>query len=45
VPLPPGIPFAQQQFAALDTDLCLDLSEDELADLARRIRDALPPAS
>jgi diadenosine tetraphosphate (Ap4A) HIT family hydrolase len=44
VPLPPGIPFAQQQFAALDTDLCLDLSEDELGDLARRIRDALPPA-
>jgi diadenosine tetraphosphate (Ap4A) HIT family hydrolase len=44
VPLPPGIPFAQQQFAALDTDLCLDLGEDELADLAQRIRNALPPA-
>jgi diadenosine tetraphosphate (Ap4A) HIT family hydrolase len=44
-PLPPGVPFAQQQFAALDTDLCLDLSGDEFSDLARRIREALPPAS
>ena len=44
-PLPPGVPFAQQQFAALDTDLCLDLGADELSDLASRIREALPPAS
>lgn len=44
-PLPPGVPFAQQQFAALDTDLCLDLSDEELSDLARRIREALPPTS
>jgi diadenosine tetraphosphate (Ap4A) HIT family hydrolase len=44
-PLPPGVPFAQQQFAALDTDLCVDLSDDELADLARRIREALQQAS
>jgi diadenosine tetraphosphate (Ap4A) HIT family hydrolase len=36
-PLPPGLPFEQQQLAALDTDEGLDLSEDELADLARRI--------
>lgn len=43
-PLPPGVPFAQQQFAALDTDLCLDLSDDELAELASRVREALPPA-
>jgi diadenosine tetraphosphate (Ap4A) HIT family hydrolase len=44
-PLPPGVPFAQQQFAALDTDLCLDLTDDELADLASRIREALLPPS
>lgn len=36
-PLPPGLPFEQQQLAALDTDEGLDLSDDELADLARRI--------
>jgi diadenosine tetraphosphate (Ap4A) HIT family hydrolase len=36
-PLPPGLPFEQQQLAALDTDEGLDLSDDELADLAERI--------
>jgi diadenosine tetraphosphate (Ap4A) HIT family hydrolase len=40
-PLPPGVPFEQQQLAALDTDLGLDLSEEELAALAERIRGAL----
>jgi diadenosine tetraphosphate (Ap4A) HIT family hydrolase len=40
-PLPPGVPFEQQQFAALDTDERLDLSDDELAELAARIRTAL----
>jgi len=37
-PLPPGVPFEQQQFAALDTDECLDLSDDDFALLAERIR-------
>jgi diadenosine tetraphosphate (Ap4A) HIT family hydrolase len=50
-PLPPGVPFEQQQLAALDTDLGLDLSEEELEELAERIRVALgdrgegPPAT
>jgi hypothetical protein len=44
-PLPPGVSFKQQQFAALDTDLCLDLGDEELADLAERIRAALLTAS
>jgi len=35
---PPDVPFEQQQLAALNTDLCLDLSEDEFADLAERLR-------
>ena len=37
-PLPPGVPFEEQQLAALDTDLGLDLSEEALAALAERIR-------
>ena len=41
VPLPPGVPFEEQQLAALDTELGLDLSEEELAALAERIRGAL----
>jgi diadenosine tetraphosphate (Ap4A) HIT family hydrolase len=41
VPLPPGVPFEQQQLAALDTDVCLDLSDQELATLARDLRAAL----
>jgi diadenosine tetraphosphate (Ap4A) HIT family hydrolase len=41
-PLPPGVPFEQQQFAALDGSV-LDLSEEEMADLAGRLRAALVP--
>lgn len=41
VPLPPGVPFEEQQLAALRTDLALDLSEQELEGLARRIRTGL----
>jgi diadenosine tetraphosphate (Ap4A) HIT family hydrolase len=37
-PLPPGVPFDQQQLAALNSDLVLDLSDHEMADLAARIR-------
>jgi ATP adenylyltransferase len=40
-PLPPGVPFERQQLAALDTNDCLDLSDDELASLARGLRDAI----
>jgi diadenosine tetraphosphate (Ap4A) HIT family hydrolase len=39
VPLPPGVPFEQQQLAALDwSDGVLDRSEEEQARLAREIR-------
>jgi diadenosine tetraphosphate (Ap4A) HIT family hydrolase len=41
-PLPPGVPFEEQQFAALDRSEVLDLSDGELADLAARIRAELP---
>jgi hypothetical protein len=37
------VPFAEQQLAALDTELALDLSDDELADLAARLREAVIP--
>lgn len=40
-PLPPGVPFEEQQFAALDTNVCLDLSDDELSELARELRAAI----
>jgi diadenosine tetraphosphate (Ap4A) HIT family hydrolase len=40
-PLPPGVAFENQQFAALDTNLRLDLSDVELRDLALRIRNAV----
>ncbi len=40
-PLPPGVPFDRQQLAALDSNRVLDLSEDEMADLAARIRRAI----
>lgn len=40
-PLPPGVPFDQQQLAALDSNVCLDLSNEEMADLAARIRGAI----
>jgi diadenosine tetraphosphate (Ap4A) HIT family hydrolase len=39
-PLPPDVPFEQQQLAALDADP-LDLTDDEFAEIARRIRAAL----
>jgi diadenosine tetraphosphate (Ap4A) HIT family hydrolase len=41
-PLPPGVPFEQQQLAAIDTDLGLELCEEELKELAARIRAELP---
>jgi hypothetical protein len=40
-PLPPGMPFERQQFAALDTDVGLELADAELDELAGRIRAAL----
>lgn len=40
-PLPPGVPFDEQQLAALHTDVVVDLSDDELANLAARVREAL----
>ena len=42
-PLPPGVPFDEQQFAALDGPECLDIPDDELEELARRLRVAIPP--
>jgi ATP adenylyltransferase len=43
-PLPPGVPFEQQQLDALRVDLgILDLSDAEMQDLARRIRENLDP--
>ncbi|SCG73819.1 Diadenosine tetraphosphate (Ap4A) hydrolase [Micromonospora siamensis] len=41
-PLPPGVPYAEQQLAALDGDRgWLDVPADEQAELAGRLRDAL----
>jgi diadenosine tetraphosphate (Ap4A) HIT family hydrolase len=40
-PLPPGVPFEEQQLVALDTDTRLDLSETELRELAGKLRAAL----
>jgi diadenosine tetraphosphate (Ap4A) HIT family hydrolase len=37
-PLPPGVPFEQQQFTALDTNDVFDMSDAELADLAARLK-------
>jgi hypothetical protein len=39
-PLPPGVPFDEQQLAALDADV-LVLSEAEVEALASRLRAAL----
>jgi diadenosine tetraphosphate (Ap4A) HIT family hydrolase len=39
-PTPPGLPFEQQQLAALDSNIVLDLTRAEQADLASRLRDA-----
>ena len=44
-PLPPGVPFEEQQFAALETNVCLDLSDDELGELAQKLREALSSAA
>jgi diadenosine tetraphosphate (Ap4A) HIT family hydrolase len=43
-PLPPGVPFEQQQLAALNADV-LDLSEAEFEELAARLRAALADAT
>ena len=43
VPVPPGLPLKQQQLAALDSDVVLDLSKAEQADLASRLRNAFVP--
>jgi diadenosine tetraphosphate (Ap4A) HIT family hydrolase len=40
-PLPPGVPFDEQQLAALDANRVLDLGDDEMAELAARIRQAI----
>lgn len=43
-PLPPGVPFHDQQLAALTvTDRVLELSEGEMAEVASQIRAALSP--
>ena len=39
-PTPPGLPFEQQQLAALDSNIVLDLTQAEQADLASRLRHA-----
>lgn len=39
--LPPGVSFERQQLAALGTDLGLELDDEELEELAGRIRAAL----
>jgi hypothetical protein len=39
-PLPPGVPFEQQQLAALASDLRLIADEAEMAALAAQIRAA-----
>jgi diadenosine tetraphosphate (Ap4A) HIT family hydrolase len=44
-PLPPGLPFAEQQFAALDREDVLELEGAELEGLAARLRDELQAAS
>jgi hypothetical protein len=38
VPLPPGVPFDQQQLVALGSECVLDIDAAEMADLAARIR-------
>ena len=45
VPLPPGVPYEEQQFAALMLERAgaLDLPEEEKADLAARIRGRMGP--
>jgi ATP adenylyltransferase len=40
-PLPRGVPLERQQLAAFDSDRCLDLTDEEAAELAARIREAI----
>lgn len=40
-PLPPGVPFEDQQLTALDRSDVLDLPDEELADLATRLNERL----
>ncbi len=42
-PLPPGVPFEKQQFAALDRAGYVDLPQSEAAQLANRLHAALSP--
>lgn len=44
-PLPPGVPFAQQQLAALDPKHCAELTAADAASLTARIRAALEDVS
>jgi diadenosine tetraphosphate (Ap4A) HIT family hydrolase len=39
-PIPPGLPFEQQQLAALDSNIVLDLTPAEQVNLASRLGDA-----
>jgi len=45
VPLPPGVPLPEQQFAALNRADYLEIPESELARLATRLRSELGAAS
>jgi len=38
VPLPPGVPFEEQQYAMLDQNDYLSFSDDEACEIAERIR-------
>ena len=46
-PLPPGVPYEEQQLVAVDVERrgVLELPEDELATLAARIRDEIREAA
>lgn len=44
-PLPPGVPFDEQQLEALNTDLCIEMSDANSAELAARLREALQDMS
>jgi diadenosine tetraphosphate (Ap4A) HIT family hydrolase len=41
VPLPPGVPFEDQQLAWISRPARLDLSDDEMAELAHRLAEAI----
>jgi diadenosine tetraphosphate (Ap4A) HIT family hydrolase len=42
VPLPPGVPFEEQQLNALNRADCLELPDSEMAALAEQLRAAMP---